>query len=102
VLQLHATEPDSGRGSSCNSSLSVEGVEEELVCAWLRQVGHEEYHPLFARAGYDLATITRVTPEDLTAVGIQNPAHRKRLKTEIARLKISDGLPEHVSCFLLQ
>ena len=37
-----------------------------------------------------------MTPEDLTAIGIQNPAHRKRLKMEISKLNINDGLPEHV------
>ena len=42
-----------------------------------------------------------MTPEDLTAIGIQNPAHRKRLKTEISRLNICDGLPEHLPGLLL-
>ena len=37
-----------------------------------------------------------MTPEDLTAIGIQNPAHRKKLKSEISKLNISDGLPNHV------
>ena len=37
-----------------------------------------------------------MTPEDLTAIGIQNPGHRKRLRMEISRLRIWDGLPEHV------
>ena len=38
----------------------------------------------------------RMTPEDLTAIGIQNPAHRKKLKSEISKLNISDGLPNHI------
>ena len=37
-----------------------------------------------------------MTPEDLTAIGIQNPAHRKKLKSEISKLNISDGLPNHI------
>ena len=40
--------------------------------------------------------LARMTPEDLTAIGIQNPSHRKRLRMEISRLSIWDGLPEHV------
>ena len=28
-----------------------------------------EYYTLFVSAGYDLQTITRMTPEDLTAIG---------------------------------
>ena len=37
-----------------------------------------------------------MTPEDLTAVGIKKPNHRKRLKEEIGRLNISDGLPDYI------
>ena len=40
--------------------------------------------------------IFRMTPEDLTAIGIKNPAHRKKLKSEISKLSISDGIPNHV------
>ncbi|XP_023315726.1 caskin-2 isoform X2 [Trichogramma pretiosum] len=68
----------------------------DLVHAWLTELQFEEYFPLFASAGYDLATITRMTPEDLTAIGIKKPNHRKRLKTEIDNLNVGDGLPEHV------
>ena len=50
---------DSGRGSSCSSSLSLDSLDDDLVSTWLRQVGHPEYYTLFHRAGYDLATITR-------------------------------------------
>lgn len=41
----------------------------DLVQAWLTELQFDEYFPLFASAGYDLATITRMTPEDLTAIG---------------------------------
>ncbi|XP_020286037.1 caskin-1 isoform X2 [Pseudomyrmex gracilis] len=68
----------------------------DVVHAWLTELQFEEYFPLFASAGYDLATITRMTPEDLTAIGIKKPNHRKRLKAEIDNLNIGDGLPEHV------
>ena len=40
--------------------------------------------------------IFRMTPEDLTAIGIKNPAHRKKLKSEISKLSIGDGIPNHV------
>jgi len=56
----------------------------------------EEYFPLFASAGYDMPTICRMTPEDLTAIGIKKPNHRKKLKAEIAQLNIADGLPEYI------
>ncbi|XP_034936267.1 caskin-2 isoform X2 [Chelonus insularis] len=68
----------------------------DVVHAWLTELQFEEYFPLFASAGYDLATITRMTPEDLTAIGIKKPNHRKRLKAEIDNLNVGDGLPEHI------
>ncbi|XP_046733869.1 caskin-1 isoform X1 [Diprion similis] len=68
----------------------------DVVHAWLTELQFEEYFTLFASAGYDLATITRMTPEDLTAIGIKKPNHRKRLKAEIDNLNVGDGLPEHV------
>jgi len=111
------TSIDSGRGSSSTGRRSVQtggqeadhiqalniqqmlqsGVpDEEVLTAWLTDLHYEEYFHLFRAAGYDMPTISRMTPEDLTAIGIQNPAHRKRLKTEISRLNICDGLPEHL------
>lgn len=64
--------------------------------AWLTDLGFEEYYDLFVQSGYDMHTITRMTPEDLTAIGIQKPNHRKKLKSEIALLHIPDGLPEFI------
>jgi len=110
------TSIDSGRGSSSTGRRSIQpgldtdniqaldiqqmlqsGVpDEEVLTAWLTDLHYEEYFHLFRAAGYDMPTISRMTPEDLTAIGIQNPAHRKRLKMEISKLNINDGLPEHV------
>ena len=64
--------------------------------AWLTDLGFEEYYDLFVQSGYDMHTITRMTPEDLTAIGIQKPNHRKKLKSEIALLHIPDGLPDFI------
>ena len=33
------------------------------------------------------------TPEDLTAIGVKKPHHRKKLTTEIAKLDVPDLLP---------
>eukprot|EP00090_Calanus_glacialis_P045383 TRINITY_DN8398_c0_g1_i1.p1 TRINITY_DN8398_c0_g1~~TRINITY_DN8398_c0_g1_i1.p1 ORF type:complete len:645 (+),score=129.02 TRINITY_DN8398_c0_g1_i1:1814-3748(+) len=70
--------------------------DEDILIAWLTDLHFEEYFNLFVSAGYDMPTISRMTPEDLTAIGIQNPAHRKKLKSEISKLNISDGLPNHI------
>ncbi|KAK3920860.1 Caskin-2 [Frankliniella fusca] len=91
-----------GSSDHGNPGLHVErllqqGVPDcEVVLSWLQDLHFEEYYHLFVGAGYDMPTISRMTPEDLTAIGIKNPNHRKKLKVEIAQLNINDGLPDYV------
>jgi len=68
----------------------------EIVNCWLSDLRFEEYFSLFASAGYDMPTISRMTPEDLTAIGIKKPHHRKKLKSEIDKLNCPDHLPHYV------
>lgn len=70
--------------------------DQDIIHSWLVDLQFEEYFPLFISAGYDLPTIGRMTPEDLTAIGIKKPNHRKRLKAEIAQLNLPDNLPEFI------
>jgi len=63
---------------------------------WLTNIHFEEYFKLFVNAGYDLPTVSKMTPEDLTAVGIKNPSHRRRLMDEISKLNVPDGLPDYI------
>lgn len=44
---------------------------------------------------HGLSSLDR-TPEDLTAIGIKKPHHRKKLKSEIEKLKLSDWLPRRM------
>uniref|UniRef100_A0A1B6DRJ2 SAM domain-containing protein n=1 Tax=Clastoptera arizonana TaxID=38151 RepID=A0A1B6DRJ2_9HEMI len=77
--------------------LLLQGVpDQDVLHSWLMDLHFEEYFPLFVSAGYDMHTISRMTPEDLTAIGIKKPNHRKKLKAEIALLSISDGLPDYI------
>merc|ERR1719394_939611 len=69
---------------------------DHVVHCWLTDLRFEEYFALFVSAGYDLPTVSRMTPEDLTAIGIKKPNHRKKLTAEIAKLAIPDGLPVRV------
>jgi hypothetical protein len=55
-----------------------------------------EYITLFQSAGYDLCTMSRMTPEDLTAMGISKANHRKRLTQELHRLQLRDNWPTTV------
>ncbi|XP_013143297.1 PREDICTED: caskin-2 isoform X1 [Papilio polytes] len=70
--------------------------DADIIHAWLADIQMEEYARLFIEAGYDLPTVTRMTPEDLTAVGIKKPNHRKRLKAELANLNVPDNLPDYI------
>ncbi|XP_044732394.1 caskin-2 isoform X2 [Chrysoperla carnea] len=77
--------------------LIAQGVpDQDIIHAWLQELHFEEYSPLFINAGYDLPTICRMTPEDLTAIGIKKPNHRKRLKAEIGQLNLPDNLPDYI------
>ncbi|CAH0750700.1 unnamed protein product [Diatraea saccharalis] len=105
---------DSGRASgrvphhhhaSCHCGDTVDRVramitqglpDSDIIHAWLADLQMEEYARLFVEAGYDLPTVTRMTPEDLTAVGIKKPNHRKRLKAELANLNVPDNLPDYI------
>ncbi|CAN8002658.1 unnamed protein product [Ixodes hexagonus] len=78
------------------AGLLVNGVSDtEVLTTWLKNLHFEEYAHLFLQAGYDMPTISRMTPEDLTAIGITKPAHRRKLKSEISNLNISDGIPDY-------
>ncbi|KAM3959225.1 LOW QUALITY PROTEIN: CRK like proto-oncogene, adaptor protein [Aphomia sociella] len=70
--------------------------DSDIIQTWLADLQMEEYARLFLEAGYDLPTVTRMTPEDLTAVGIKKPNHRKRLKAELANLNVPDNLPDYI------
>ncbi|XP_018015356.1 uncharacterized protein LOC108672229 isoform X2 [Hyalella azteca] len=74
--------------------------DSEVLRAWLSELHLEEHTDKFIIAGYDLPTISRVTPEDLNAIGITKPAHRKKLKAEISKLNIRDGLPDYIPATL--
>ncbi|KAM9584175.1 caskin-1 isoform 1-T1 [Trichechus inunguis] len=72
-----------------------EGKGAEAVSQWLATFQLQLYVPNFISAGYDLPTISRMTPEDLTAIGVTKPGHRKKITAEISGLSIPDWLPEH-------
>ena len=76
--------------------------DQEVLVAWLTDLRMDEYVDNFIHAGYDMPTITRMTPEDLTAIGVTKPGHRKKLKSEISQLNIGDGIPDYKPSDLLE
>ena len=49
--------------------------DHEVLRTWLTELHLEEYYKLFIHAGYDMPTITRMTPEDLTALAQHGQPH---------------------------
>ncbi|XP_068919277.1 caskin-1 isoform X1 [Petaurus breviceps papuanus] len=72
-----------------------EGKSAEAVTQWLSTFQLQHYASNFITSGYDLPTISRMTPEDLTAIGVTKPGHRKKITSEINSLTLPDWLPEH-------
>ncbi|XP_054593711.1 caskin-1 [Nothobranchius furzeri] len=68
--------------------------KKQAVVTWLGDFQLQFYTTHFLTAGYDLDTISCMTPEDLTAIGVMKPGHRKKLLSEVSKLP-SDWLPDH-------
>uniref|UniRef100_G3NQS9 CASK interacting protein 1 n=1 Tax=Gasterosteus aculeatus TaxID=69293 RepID=G3NQS9_GASAC len=75
----------------------AERKSSEAVVQWLSDFQLQVYAPNFLGAGYDLPTISRMTPEgDLNSLsGEKKPGHRKKMTSEINKLSVSEWLPEH-------
>ncbi|CAB1344274.1 unnamed protein product [Coregonus sp. 'balchen'] len=67
----------------------------EAVVTWLTECQLQFYTTHLLTAGYDLDTIGHMTPEDLTAIGVTKPGHRKKMLSEISKLPSGDWLPDH-------
>ncbi|XP_048349278.1 caskin-1 isoform X2 [Sphaerodactylus townsendi] len=72
-----------------------EGKSSEALFQWLCKFQLQLYASNFINAGYDLPTVSRMTPEDLTAIGVTKPGHRKKIASEINNLSIPEWLPEY-------
>uniref|UniRef100_A0A8C8RZV3 Caskin-2 n=1 Tax=Pelusios castaneus TaxID=367368 RepID=A0A8C8RZV3_9SAUR len=80
----------------------LEGKDAEAIYNWLSEFQLEFYTANFLSAGYDVPTISRMTPEDLTAIGVTKPGHRKKISTEIGQLSIAEWLPNYIPADLME
>ncbi|XP_049714862.1 caskin-2 isoform X1 [Elephas maximus indicus] len=80
----------------------LEGKDAQAIHNWLSEFQLEGYTAHFLQAGYDVPTISRMTPEDLTAIGVTKPGHRKKIASEIAQLSITEWLPNYIPADLLE
>ncbi|XP_014825685.1 PREDICTED: caskin-2-like isoform X4 [Poecilia mexicana] len=106
--QVHSTAADQSNGGSRRQANStpqkgfirpeqlLEGKDSEAIYQWLCEFQLEQYTSNFLRAGYDVPTISRMTPEDLTAIGVTKPGHRKKISSEISKLSIPEWLPDYI------
>ncbi|KRZ79932.1 Caskin-2 [Trichinella papuae] len=67
--------------------------DAEILQSWLDSFNCGCYAVLFLKAGYDVQTVSKMTPEDLTAIGISNPDHRKKIIYEVRRMNITNTWP---------
>ncbi|XP_058476877.1 caskin-2-like isoform X2 [Solea solea] len=74
----------------------LEGKDSEAIYQWLCEFQLEHYTSNFISSGYDVPTISRMTPEDLTAIGVTKPGHRKKISMEINKLSIPEWLPDYI------
>ncbi|KAM9779901.1 LOW QUALITY PROTEIN: caskin-2 [Neosynchiropus ocellatus] len=95
VTVQRAAEP-----SFCQQSVRpgelLEGKDAEAIYQWLSDFQLDQYTRNFLNAGYDVPTISRMTPEDLTAIGVTKPGHRKKISIEINNLNIPEWLPDFI------
>ncbi|KAK7919104.1 hypothetical protein WMY93_010388 [Mugilogobius chulae] len=74
----------------------LDGKDAEAIYQWLCEFQLEQYTTNFINAGYDVPSISRMTPEDLTAIGVTKPGHRKKISLEISKLNIPEWLPDYI------
>lgn len=72
----------------------AESKNVEEVIDWLSDFQLQFYANNFLKAGYDLPTISHMTAEDLAAIGVSKPGHKKKIISEISKLSYPNSLPE--------
>lgn len=75
---------------------------DEVLRNWLSSIKCEEYIENFIYHGYDMHLVTRMTPQDLAAVGCKSPALRKKLLAEIKKLNLEYEIPDCESSLSLE
>ncbi|XP_071965934.1 uncharacterized protein [Antedon mediterranea] len=76
-----------------NEIPSLDAKDADRIYEWLKRLRLPEYTNNFTKAGYDMPTIAKMTPEDLTAVGVTVPGHRKKMFAMIGQMKEPDVAP---------
>ncbi|KAL4659111.1 caskin-1-like isoform X1 [Arapaima gigas] len=84
---LHEQQPHRGDVSSQRKGEALSGGKStEAVLEWLSAFQLQVYASNFISEGYDMFTISQMTAEDLTAIGVTKPGHRKKMTSEISKI----------------
>uniref|UniRef100_A0A8C9U7R6 CASK interacting protein 1 n=1 Tax=Scleropages formosus TaxID=113540 RepID=A0A8C9U7R6_SCLFO len=67
----------------------------DAVLEWLSAFQLQVYAPNFISEGYDMFTISQMTAEDLTAIGVTKPGHRKKMTSEISKMSSIEWHMDH-------
>ncbi|KAM6951183.1 caskin-2 [Aplochiton taeniatus] len=94
--QVNGTPRPGKQGGFVRPQHLLEGKDSEAIYQWLCEFQLEQYTSNFITSGYDVPTISRMTPEDLTAIGVTKPGHRKKISMEIGNLSIPEWLPDYI------
>jgi len=75
---------------------------EEAMRNLLQSLSCDDLIKNFIDHGYDVHLMTKMTPQDLVAVGCKSPVLRKKLLGEIRKLNLNYDLPEYKPMILEQ
>lgn len=71
--------------------------DSEILAEWLQKLELQQYLAVFITQGFDISSVSKMTSEDLLAIGVSNPVHRKILHNDIQTWNVNDIWP---SCLL--
>ncbi|CDW58914.1 CASK interacting protein 1, CRA c [Trichuris trichiura] len=69
--------------------------DEDILLTWLDSIGFKQYAANFIDSGYNVQTVSRMTPEDLRAIGITKPDHRMKITAHLKRFVVPDSWPSY-------
>ncbi|XP_029110036.1 LOW QUALITY PROTEIN: caskin-1-like [Scleropages formosus] len=89
---LHEQQP---HGGERKGEVPSDGKSADAVLEWLSAFQLQVYAPNFISEGYDMFTISQMTAEDLTAIGVTKPGHRKKMTSEISKMSSIEWHMDH-------
>ncbi|CAD5221771.1 unnamed protein product [Bursaphelenchus xylophilus] len=80
-----------------NEMLAKGISDSEILGEWLEKLGLQQYLSSFILQGFDVSSVSKLIAEDLLALGVTDPRHRKIIHADIQNWNVVDGWPRSVS-----